>query len=168
MVKTMHAWIPTYSNLCRQGRHNSPICPRCLLEIETPSHVRICSAPAAISGRALLLEHYLAYLVSLGTPIYIIATFELKLSSTLDIPFVNKYKVTTPLQMLVHQKLFLAIRHQNIVGWTNFLRGYISTFWETAYNSAHSYTMEKKCSNWATQLAQASIELYHNIWKERN
>jgi len=39
MVKTIHDWIPTHSNLCRQGRHNSPICPRCLSEVETPSHV---------------------------------------------------------------------------------------------------------------------------------
>jgi len=168
IVKTMHDWIPTYSYLCRQGRHYSPICPRCLLETETPNHVRICSAPAAIHGRKLLLDQYLASLVSLGTPIYIFATFELKLSSTLDIPFINRYKVTTPLETRAYQRLILAIRHQNIVGWTNFLRGYISSYWESAYTSAHSYTMEKKCSNWATQLAQATIELHHNIWKERN
>jgi len=168
IVKTMHDWIPTYSYLCRQGRHYSPICPRCLLETETPNHVRICSAPAAIHGRKLLLDQYLASLVSLGTPIYIIATFKLKLSSTLGIPFLHKYKVTTPIPLPSYKTLILAICHQNIVGWSNFLRGYISSFWEVAYNTAHSSTMEKKCSNWAVQLVLASSELYHKIWKDRN
>jgi hypothetical protein len=90
VVKTIHDWIPTYSNLCRQGRHNTSICPRCILEVETPNHVQICPAPAVITGCSLSLDHFLTYLVSLGTPIYIIATFKLKLSSTLGIPFLHK------------------------------------------------------------------------------
>lgn len=168
VVKTIHDWIPTYSNLCRQGRHNTSICPRCLSEVETSNHVQTCPAPAVITGCSLSLDHFLTYLVSLGTPIYIIATFKLKLSSTLGIPFLHKYKVTTPIPLPSYKTLILAIRHQNIVGWSNFLRGYISSFWEIAYNTAHSSTMEKKCSNWAVQLVLASSELYHKIWKDRN
>jgi ribonuclease HI len=41
-VKLIHGWIPTFSALCCQGRHATPICPRCQQTVETPDHVYQC------------------------------------------------------------------------------------------------------------------------------
>jgi hypothetical protein len=49
VIKLIRKWIPTYSNLCRQGQEPSPICPRCMGAIETSNHVHQCPDPQAVS-----------------------------------------------------------------------------------------------------------------------
>jgi hypothetical protein len=57
------------------------------------------------------------------------ATLEYKLSITLQIPYTQTYQ-TTSISSSSHQyALLTAIRHKNILGWDNFLCGFITTYW---------------------------------------
>jgi hypothetical protein len=119
VVKMMHKWIPTYSTLCRQGRESSPLCPQCKSQIETWNHVYSCSDPTAMEYHRTALYSFLSTMAQSGAPIYILTTFEYKLSIVLAIPFQPQFSVISPIQPLTKIRLIEAIRHQNIVGWDN-------------------------------------------------
>lgn len=125
-IKMIHNWIPTYSMLSRQGRKPSPLCPRCCTAIETSQHVYKCSQSQAISNWRSFLKKFLSSLLSIKTLIYNISTLEYKLSITLEIPFIPTFHIQDEIPPLTKMLLINAIRHQNIIGWDNFLRGYMS------------------------------------------
>jgi len=130
VVKLIHKWVPTYSNLCRQGREPSPICLRCKGAIETSNHVHQCPYPEAVSRRTSALLYFLSSLIKIGTPVYIVHVFEYKLSIVLDLPFSKVYNISSEIPQSTYILLLDAIRHQNILGWDQFLCGYTSIYWQ--------------------------------------
>lgn len=48
IVKLIHGSIPTMASLLSQGQVTSPLCPRCLLSVETTQHILPCPYPQAI------------------------------------------------------------------------------------------------------------------------
>jgi len=126
--KMIHNWIPTYSMLCRQGRETSSLCPRCHKAVETSDHVYKCSQPQAVSNRSSFLKEYLSHLLLLNTPMYIISTLQYKLSLSLEIPFITTFQIQNNIPPETRRHLISAIQHQNIIGWDNFLRGYMSLY----------------------------------------
>jgi len=114
----------------RQGREPSPICLRCKGAIETSNHVHQCPYPEAVSRRTSALLYFLSSLIKIGTPVYIAHVFEYKLSIVLDLPFSKVYNISSEIPQSTYILLLDAIRHQNILGWDQFLCGYTSIYWQ--------------------------------------
>jgi hypothetical protein len=168
IVKMIHNWIPTYSMLSRHGRESSPLCPRCSSAIKTSEHVYQCPQAQAISNHRSFLENFLSHLLSLKTPIYILCTMEYKLSIALDIPFLPKFHNQEEIPSDTKPLLMTAIRHQNIIGWDNFIWGYTSIYWVYIFQHSHSHDIVHTSQTWDRSLVQHSVTLLQKIWKDRN
>jgi len=167
-IKMIQNWIPTYSMLCRQGRKASSLCPRCSKVIETSKHVYKCSQPQAVSNCSYFLKEYLSHLLLLKTPIYIISTLEYKLSLMLEIPFNQTFHIQNEIPPVNRMLLFSAKRHQNIIGWDNFLRGYTSLYWLKIFQQSHTYATDHPSPHRDKNFVENSISLFHQIWSDRN
>jgi hypothetical protein len=147
IIKLIHGWAPTYANLCRQGHHPSPLCPRCSLSVETVDHARVCSSSMAVTHRVSLLNNFPQEILCLGTSPMILPTFEYKLSITLDIP--NKTQTaTSSTHSSIPTSILIAIHHQNLIGWVIFFLGYISQYWTIAYATLHDPLLSPPRVHW--------------------
>lgn len=142
------------------------MCPRCNTAIETCDDVRQCPNPQAIQNRRSFLQSFLLSLLSIGPPLYILVSFENKLSLTLDIPFIPEFQNTLPIHNGMMAHLMLAIWHQNISGWDNFLRGYTSTYWMHLYQEAHLGNTTSMNAQWDVKLVAVAISLSRQIWTD--
>jgi hypothetical protein len=163
-VKHIHGWMPTYAILCRQGRSNTSICLCCNLQVETASHVFKCHAPQAIQQCSSHLATFLSSLIKLKIPVQVIATLEYKLSLFFALPFEQTYFATTEASTSHHYDLLIAIRHQNLTGWDNFMRGYISTYWLAYIHLLHPNIPP----TWEISIIGHIFNLTTAIWKDRN
>jgi hypothetical protein len=116
------------------------------------------------------LASFLATLKQHCTAIPILATLEYKLSLALQVPYVRLYCISIRSSPNQHQLLIQAIKHQNIIGWDNFLRGYTSIFWMDSYMSffASPNMTATLCLTWDVELIRASIFLSTSLWADRN
>jgi hypothetical protein len=116
------------------------------------------------------LASFLATLKQHCTAIPILATLEYKLSLTLQVPYVRSYCVSINSSPNQHQLLLQAIKHQNIIGWDNFLWGYTSILWMDSYLSFFDPPNQTAtpCLNWDVELVRASIFLSTSLWTDRN
>jgi len=128
VLKLLHGWVPTYSSLCCQGRSHTSVCLCCQTFVETSSHVSICPAESAVSQQIEHLRTFLSELESQQTSIYLLTIFEYKLSLILNLMYQQTFTITIPASPTQQQILMKASRHQNLVGWDNFLWGYISIY----------------------------------------
>jgi hypothetical protein len=129
----------------------------------------ICPQISAMEQRIEGLKKFLSTLLSLQTPIYLIATLEYKLSMTLQIPFDPQYVHTCPIPTDTHLMLITAIRHQNLLGWDLFLRGFTSNYWNTVFTMAHcNSTSPKTIQQWDQKLVEEALNLYQSIWTTQN
>jgi hypothetical protein len=100
----------------------------------------------------------------------VIVTFEYKLSLLLQIPYMRTYSVATALDAPHHYNLLTAIRHQNIIGWDLFLKGYTSKYWMTLYQVITSKSNHSRhpTPQRDTKLVSLTIQLFKSIWEDRN
>jgi hypothetical protein len=77
----------------------------------------------------------------------------------------TKYK---HLNMPHRPTLILAIKHQNIIGWDLFFKGYTSTYWIHVYNDLMQHAKKHNSQNWDVKFVGAAITLYKDIWDARN
>lgn len=163
-IKLIHGWMPTYAILSRQGRSETPLCPCCNTRVETSPHVFTCQETQAITQRISHLTTFLSALHKLKTPIQLMATLEYKLSITLQIPYTQTYQ-TTSISSSSHQyALLTAIRHKNILGWDNFLCGFITTYWAEYLQLTNPTIL----ATWEITLIKLIFMLITAIWKDRN
>jgi len=163
-VKLIHGWIPTYEFLHRQGRHDSPICPRCSSYPETHSHVYQCLATGAVKFRTIALNTFLDALLARHTPMAILISFELKLSGALALPYAQRFSLASPISLHHHRAIITAVRHQNILGWDMFLKGFISTKWEDAYHLLKDRSAPTFPISWPRFLTTTVLHTLHSIW----
>jgi hypothetical protein len=159
-----------YSSLCHQGRSHTSVCPRCQTFVETSSHVSICPAESAVSQRIEQLHTFLSELECQQTSIYLLTTFKYKLSLVLNLTYQQTFTITIPAPSTQQQTLMKAIRHQNMVGWDNFLWGYTSMYWSECQLLFSGSSSHRRLSTetWDTNLIKAIITLYTFLWKDRN
>jgi hypothetical protein len=60
------------------------------------------------------------------------------------------------------QKAIRACRHQNIIGWSNFIRSFISSYW-IASQSNH-----RGDGSWPIKLTRLSLTLFKTIWDDHS
>jgi hypothetical protein len=112
----------------------------------------------AITHRSTLLKAFLCGMIKLGTPKPIMDTLEYKLSLTLNIQYSPSYWNRTPSSYSISPMLLFAIRHQNILGWDAFLKGFMLRYWHLSYLEAHKQNPPHQQSNWDEKL----ISLLHD------
>jgi len=167
-VKLIHGWKPTYASLCRQGRMHSPMCAQCHEHIETAAHIIICDQPLAITARHNMLDDMLHQLEKRGTPNIMLQTFDYKLSLTLNLLYDKVTSRWTHDFVSIPYALLSAIKHQNLVGWDNFMKGFISTKWKDVLTQLSRESLPHSSTEWDTHLTGAAINLYRGIWEDRN
>lgn len=88
------------------------------------------------------------------------ATYEYKLSLLLNIPCNSTSNISTPIPNNVRMTLMNAIRHQNIIEWDNFLKGYTSIYWLEIFNESHSGdNVAHLTLDWDHRLVEECIQL---------
>ncbi len=60
-----------------------------------------------------------------------------------------------------------AIHRQNIIGWRQFLCGYVFQKWNKAQHSLDSPHVSLN-TKWGKVIIQAALSLHHSIWHDRN
>jgi hypothetical protein len=114
------------------------------------------------------LREMLNGLPSLGTPVTAIIIFECKLSQWLCVPYMQSFHRHLPLTHTQDRILTQATRHQNIIGWDNFLRGYISHHWASAYHAITDPNIKTTKTPWPQSAVSAALTLSFKIWSHRN
>jgi hypothetical protein len=61
-----------------------------------------------------------------------------------------------------------AIKHQNVIGWDNFLRGYTSLYWMESAFSFFSQDTISSSPKWDVFLIKTMAKLSTSLWKDRN
>jgi hypothetical protein len=159
-IKLIHRWIPTNEFLFKQHRCTSPLCPRCLQHNETAQHILTCPDKLARKQRQQHLYTLLEKLEEGNTSPHILSCMETHFSDCLQTSSLNKYSLVTNQSEQLTPYINDAVRHQNIIGWENLLRGYISSYWlkaQSAFPSTNSSTSKR---------AQRTIEQVKAIYSE--
>jgi hypothetical protein len=150
------------------GSFPSSLCSRCQSAIETSDHILSCPNTQATSTRKHLLDSFLSEMHQAGTPNYILSTLEYKLSLTLHIKYVQTFFSHGQIPPNNYPLLLQAIRHQNFIGWDNFLQGYTSVYWVSLFNLAHSDNSKQQSTRWDVKLVTSGIQILKEIWSDRN
>lgn len=137
-AKLINRWAPTYEFLHKQGREVPPLCPQCNNVNKSADHVYQCQATSATDQRQELLSTMLETLRKMETPQIIVTVVGIHLSKYFHIPVPPQY-VNTLDRSTLHPSIHAALRHQNLIGWDTFIRGYISRYWNRAFN-CHNFT----------------------------
>lgn len=164
MAKIIHRWIPTIAHLSTQNCSHDNTCPRCLTSAEHSNHILTCPHSSTKESRTSHMYHALSEIQKATTHPSILSTLEYKLSTILEIPSQHKYiyPSTLPSQMRT------AIKRQNLLGWDNFMRGYISTYWIKAQSSQSQQQKNTKGDPWDFRFTRSTLDLHKAIWDDRN
>jgi hypothetical protein len=120
------------------------------------------SHPQAISFRLSGLRTFLQKLTKLLTHQYIVATMEYKLSVTLNIPFDPQFANYFIVPQEIKSILLTAIKHQNLIGWDSFLKGYTSTLWHKLSKMNPTTQNEKPTTdNWDVKLVGRQLTFWN-------
>jgi hypothetical protein len=90
--------------------------------------------------------------------------FSKTIHQLLDIPPLDQQKQIR----ILCPALLMAIKHQNIIGWDLFMKGFTSIYWSHAYHDLHHNTATHASYNWKVTLVQNALALYKGIWEDRN
>ena len=123
-IKLIHWWMPCNYFLWRQKWTPSPLCPWCNMRDKTQEHNLACLDPLAMQARYDALQKLVEKFWALEMNPILLAALQARLHLFLglgDIP-----------TMLYDEHIAEATRHQNILGWRQFLCGYVSEKWEHA------------------------------------
>lgn len=167
VIKLIHQWIPTQDFLHKQHCSQCQLCPRCNAQVENASHILNCSHPDAKTFRTSALYDMLNKLKQSHTSIHILQALEDNLSDHLSTE--NRRKYIAPfIETSRFQQVRNAVIHQNIIGWGNFMRGYISSKWRQCQTAQVSTNKRSHTAQWGCLLVKLTLELHLQIWNDRN
>jgi hypothetical protein len=161
-VKLIHKWLPTNEFLYKQGRMQNPLCHRCTQTHETAAHIYSCPDPSSRKERQTLLYKKLKDLVNSGMPRMVATMLEEKLTTLFDIESMQEYCHASN-NCNMNESIRKATLHQNLIGWDNFIRGFVSKYWK---DIEHIQMENNKL--WDTKLTGAMLQLHKEIWEGRN
>ncbi len=127
----------------------------------------MCSDIHAQESRDKHLYKALKELEDSSTNVNILHIFEVQLCKVLNVPNRQKYHSTKKQQTKLNKTLSNALHNQNIIGWHEFLRGFISKYWIKAQDITQ-IILNKKHTPWKLKIAQTILALHKNIWEDRN
>lgn len=161
-VKHVSGFSATAKVLHRRRVCDRPTCPRCELVTETSDHVLRCSAHAARSEQEKARTDFVESITSLGTSP---AMCEVFLSNVSD----WQQNVAFPRPTRTPGLLSVALHSQNQLGWDNFLVGFISVHWRSAFQLEQSSCRYPRVSSfWASQVIRRIWLIPWTLWDRRN
>jgi hypothetical protein len=166
LAKLIHRWIPTNSFAHLQSRTQKPTCPRCLQSDETADHILVCPAKSACESRERHVYQALTELSNISTSQCILNIMEEKLCHVMRLPHRALYK--NPALSSSKDAIDRATRHQNLIGWPEFLRGFISKHWIKVHRFTCNEAGDKKQPPWHTKITSIVLKLHKDIWEDRN
>jgi hypothetical protein len=167
VAKLIHQWIPTNDFLNQQDRTTSPLCPRCLHQRESMDHILTCPHTEAQASRSLHIYKMLRELETSTTSVTLLSSLECHLTNSLDIPNKGIYKISeqpAPTQALLSK----TTRHQNLIGWNEFMRGYISKYWTKLHHTTKQESKIKRQCPWNIKITRLVLDAHRGIWEDRN
>ena len=172
-VKALHRHLPTQGKLHKQGRVTmTSICPRCLAEEETNSHVYCCPHPDAIKQRKADWVEVWKQLHKQRTASIIEQTWRHFLQPLIGIPSgtsVVEHLPTTHGD--VAAILQLAVQEQSSIGWDKLLVGMGSAAWKTLQeiiDAANPRPPKRSAADWMNASVRQLIKFSIRCWKFRN
>jgi hypothetical protein len=169
VVKLIHNWIPTNALLYKQGCSDTLLCPRCHNAPEDTDHILTCGEKVASNTRQQILYEMLHKMMKLNTSIYILSTFENKFSNLLRVKPRHAYPLPESFHTYPSPLISRATRSQNLIGWNNFLKGYISKHWKSAQDASTSSRIPgTKRDRWDIDVTALAIDLLRKLWEDRN
>jgi len=115
-----------------------------------------------------MLDDMLHKLEKQGTPNIMLQTFNYMLSLTLNLPYDKVSSQWTHDFNSIPHVLLWAIKHQNLVGWDNFMKGFISIKWKDVHMQLSRESLQHSSTERDTQLTGAAINLSRGIGEDRN
>jgi len=159
LVKLIQGWNATYKFLHIQNRQGFAICLCCQSCNETKEHVMTCIDDKAISHRIKSVHNLITALSKASTDPNILKAIMQYIKHILNLPH----------ETIQHTEYIReAIHHQNIIGWHQFICGYISTKWGNAQE--HFEQINRLCPqpNWRRRLISAVLHMHLSIWEDCN
>ena len=165
VVKHLFCLLPVGARVHRDDPKYDHHCPRCGAEQESEIHVYRCPHEDVSSmWRATMLRTISQKLRKVDTDPYLLEIaldgltwhFESRYLSPADYP--ERYRDL--------------ILHQNLIGWSNFMRGRLAKEW-AKQQDAYLLRIQKHDSNkngrlWSTNLAAEILQQWWNVWEDRN
>ena len=100
--------------------------------------------------------------------IHILSILEERLTTLLQVKSHQRY-IPPSRDTYLHKSTSQALRSQNILGWQNFLKGYISKHWTIAQDAATPPSSSiSKHQQWDIDLTASVLDMYKHIWDDRN
>jgi hypothetical protein len=125
-----------------------------------------CGDHAAQSFRQKTVYQTLNDLALINTNIETLHTLEYNLTSFLKVDCLHRYSAATQHSTCVNAAN-TATKHQNIIGWENFMRGFIYKKW-AATQQHTKHKRHRSIQSWSHQLTRQIVELLLAIWQDRN
>ena len=142
------------------------LCPLCLQPDETTDHVVVCPDPRARLQWFGSIDKLGVTLKKLGTEPAIADLIRKRL---LHIRSTNVHRFTLPEN--TPKAVKLAVAHQDLIGWAQFLRGRLSKKWKDAQELwiiAQSTKWKRSSGLWTEKLIRALWEVVWEMWEYRN
>ena len=165
LAKLIHNQLPTQYRNFRWKQTTSSICPLCKQQKEDITHLFQCTHPSIISNRNSALS-------TLKDTLNTLHTDPLLLRHVLRVlhQFINNYQITPiPETNEDLRPLSRAFRSQELLGFSYFMRGFISHQF-IAIQQSHYDALRLQTStgdNWSKNFIIALISFSQNIWKYR-
>ena len=172
-VKALHRHLPSQEKLFKQGRVTmSSLCPRCLQEEETNSHVYCCDNEEALKQRKADWVEFWKQMAKGRTASIIEQTWRYYLQPILHIPLGSSIiEGLTIAHGDLAELLSLAIREQTEIGWEKLLLGLGSTTWKTIQNvidASNPKPPKRSASAWMNASIHQLLKFSLRCWKARN
>jgi hypothetical protein len=163
-------WLPTLERRNKEDVTIRPYCPNCPTVIEDHDHIFSCTHPLRQKDLQIAYTTFLTTIRN-STPESILTIFDKAIKS-----WITKGRIAYKTnEIRLPPSIESAIEYQNSIGWNNFLHGFVSKSWITAY-SKFQYEL-KRHSNvniynhskiWMTKLQQATLQFSIDVWLNRN
>ncbi len=111
--------------------------------------------------------YFLSDLEKIGTDKMLLYIFGFKLSALFHITNPTTHQPRPITNPRYKHTMVTAINHQNILGLKNFLKGYISNYWQILQVAHHNMGPES-WKSWEQSLTTLSLTHYKSLWDNRN
>ncbi len=105
-----------------------------------------------------------------NTSISILLALEDKLATVLCLKSLHCYNPPVSQSSKYNILVSEAIHSQNLIGWHQFMRGYISQYWHRSHTQSYSNPKKIKqhSSRWDILLTKLTLDLHKQIWEDKN
>jgi hypothetical protein len=164
LVKYLHDLLSVGENVNRYDAKYTHQCASCQQDNETMKHLLMCPAQSRKAWRCLFLTHIRKHLAATETNLELMTIAIDGLHAVLNDTNMDHSKYPPIYQQLLEE--------QESIGWTNFLKGRMTTQWALHQNRHFKerglLNSKTNGTTWATNLASKMLNEWLGLWKIRN